>query len=67
MAPSAIPLHPQPVHSYSVSGVAKEGIFKAERALKRVSRRTSEQDLVLRTFRLLIADLCQQFKGGHPG
>ncbi|KAI0007201.1 putative transketolase [Xylariaceae sp. FL0662B] len=23
--------------------------------------------LVLKTFRLLIADLCQQFKGGHPG
>lgn len=28
---------------------------------------TDEQDLVLRTFRLLIADLCQQFNGGHPG
>jgi hypothetical protein len=24
-------------------------------------------DVVLNTFRLLIADLCQQFKGGHPG
>jgi dihydroxyacetone synthase len=23
-------------------------------------------DLVLKTFRLLVADLCQQFKGGHP-
>jgi dihydroxyacetone synthase len=23
--------------------------------------------LVLRTFRCLIADLCEQFKGGHPG
>ncbi|KAI1489500.1 putative transketolase [Biscogniauxia mediterranea] len=23
--------------------------------------------IVLKTFRLLIADLCQQFKGGHPG
>jgi dihydroxyacetone synthase len=22
---------------------------------------------VLRTFRCLIADLCEQFKGGHPG
>ncbi|EXJ93372.1 transketolase [Capronia coronata CBS 617.96] len=31
------------------------------------SRLTAEHDLVLRTFRLLIADLCQQFKGGHPG
>ncbi|KAL4912884.1 Transketolase, thiamine diphosphate binding domain-containing protein [Aspergillus aurantiobrunneus] len=27
----------------------------------------SQHDLVLRTFRLLIADLCQQFGGGHPG
>ena len=28
---------------------------------------TSHHDLVLKTFRILIADLCQQFKGGHPG
>ncbi|KAK5074571.1 hypothetical protein LTR70_010141 [Exophiala xenobiotica] len=26
-----------------------------------------EHDLVLKTFRLLISDLCQQFKGGHSG
>lgn len=24
-------------------------------------------DQALRTFRCLIADLCEQFKGGHPG
>jgi hypothetical protein len=24
-------------------------------------------DLVLRVFRCLVADLCEQFKGGHPG
>lgn len=24
-------------------------------------------DIVLRQFRCLIADLCQQFNGGHPG
>lgn len=30
-------------------------------------RITKEHDLVLKTLRLLIADLCQQFKGGHPG
>lgn len=23
--------------------------------------------MVLKTFRILVADLCQQFKGGHPG
>jgi len=32
-----------------------------------VQKLSSEHDLVLKTFRLLIADLCQQFKGGHPG
>lgn len=26
-----------------------------------------KHDLVLRVFRCLIADLCEQFKGGHPG
>ncbi|OBU00122.1 hypothetical protein VE01_01891 [Pseudogymnoascus verrucosus] len=26
-----------------------------------------QHDIVLRTFRCLIADLCEQFKGGHPG
>lgn len=26
-----------------------------------------DHSLVLATFRLLIADLCQQFNGGHPG
>lgn len=32
-----------------------------------VQRLTDEQDHVLKSFRLLIADLCQQFNGGHPG
>ncbi|OAG39043.1 transketolase [Fonsecaea monophora] len=31
------------------------------------SRLTTEEELVLKRFRVLIADLCQQFKGGHPG
>lgn len=26
-----------------------------------------KHDIVLKTFRILIADLCQQFNGGHPG
>src|ERR1700761_8943771 len=26
-----------------------------------------QHELVLKTLRLLIADLCQQFNGGHPG
>ena len=32
-----------------------------------VSRLSADHDLVLKTFRLLIADLCEQFGGGHPG
>jgi dihydroxyacetone synthase len=32
-----------------------------------VQKLTNEQEHVLKTFRLLIADLCQQFNGGHPG
>jgi dihydroxyacetone synthase len=32
-----------------------------------VQQLTKEQDHVLKSFRLLIADLCQQFNGGHPG
>lgn len=32
-----------------------------------VNGSSSQHDVVLKTFRLLIADLCQQFGGGHPG
>jgi dihydroxyacetone synthase len=28
---------------------------------------SDKHDLVLRVFRCYIADLCEQFKGGHPG
>lgn len=28
---------------------------------------SSVEEVVLKAFRVLIADLCQQFKGGHPG
>ncbi|RMJ22081.1 dihydroxy-acetone synthase [Aspergillus sp. HF37] len=31
------------------------------------SHLSKDHDLVLKTFRLLVADLCQQFGGGHPG
>ncbi|KAJ5815761.1 hypothetical protein N7474_007538 [Penicillium riverlandense] len=36
-------------------------------ALSLVQQLSKDHDLVLKTFRLLIADLCQQFNGGHPG
>ncbi|KAK8248285.1 putative transketolase [Phyllosticta capitalensis] len=32
-----------------------------------VAKLSPEHDHVLKAFRLLIADLCQQFNGGHPG
>lgn len=34
---------------------------------KAVQKLSKEHDIVLKTFRILIADLCQQFGGGHPG
>jgi dihydroxyacetone synthase len=45
-----------------------EGL-KEEESLEQSSVRklSKEHDHVLKTFRLLIADLCQQFNGGHPG
>ncbi|KAJ5374402.1 hypothetical protein N7517_006408 [Penicillium concentricum] len=36
-------------------------------AMPIVHKLAKDHDLVLKTFRLLIADLCQQFNGGHPG
>ena len=34
-----------------------------------ISEESNDNDdvLVLKTFRLLVADLCEQFNGGHPG
>lgn len=32
-----------------------------------VDKLSKDQDLALKTIRLLIADLCAQFKAGHPG
>jgi dihydroxyacetone synthase len=46
-----------------VTGLQKEE--KLEQSS--VQNLTKEQDHVLKTFRILIADLCQQFNGGHPG
>jgi hypothetical protein len=46
-----------------VNGLKKEE--EIEKAA--VQKLSKEHDVVLKTFRLLIADLCQQFGGGHPG
>jgi dihydroxyacetone synthase len=42
----------------------KEEMKTEKSAVQKLSK---EQDHVLKCFRLLIADLCQQFNGGHPG
>lgn len=64
MAPHA---ETTPTHtSYGDNAVGK--LLKEKRKESQaVSNLSPEHDLVLRTFRLLIADLCQQFNGGHPG
>ena len=36
-------------------------------ALPLVQQMSKDHDIVLKTFRMLISDLCQQFGGGHPG
>lgn len=47
---------------------AIQGSPQAEEDLVRFNKEDGETiDLVLRQFRCLIADLCQQFNGGHPG
>lgn len=48
--------------------VTTNGVHKSvPSALPLVQKLSKDHDLVLKTFRLLIADLCQQFSGGHPG
>lgn len=56
MAPSAITPETQYDHT-ALSNVVK--LIKNDDA--------QTIDLALRQFRCLIADLCEQFKGGHPG
>ena len=46
-----------------VDGLKKEELVEQSS----VHKLSKEHDHVLKTFILLIADLCQQFNGGHPG
>ena len=65
MAPSladyedAVSLQPVKVHQTKIGG--SNGINSVQ------PRESEKHDLVLRVFRCLIADLCEQFNGGHPG
>lgn len=46
-----------------VDGLKKEEELE-QSSIRKLSK---EHDHILKSFRLLIADLCQQFNGGHPG
>ncbi|KAI1617685.1 Transketolase, thiamine diphosphate binding domain-containing protein [Exophiala viscosa] len=65
MAPSleayedAVSLQPVKVQQTKINGT--NGVDSLQ------PKESDKHDLVLRVFRCLIADLCEQFKGGHPG
>ncbi|KAL3418415.1 transketolase [Phlyctema vagabunda] len=60
MAPSAVESVSHLPVTVTKNGAA-DGLVNLELAS------ADQNDLVLKTFRCLIADLCEQFKGGHPG
>lgn len=64
MAPSAqVPVDDvSPAAQKIVNGSGENGV-----ATKPKLEELAKTDFVLRAFRCLIADLCEQFKGGHPG
>lgn len=69
MAPSAVPVETVdhlPLELGKKQDGATNGTAHGQLESLQVGD-TEKIDLVLRTFRCLIADLCQQFKGGHPG
>ena len=53
------------------NGTTTYGNVAVKKLLSKVPAKADQPDrripLVLETFRLLIADLCQQYNGGHPG
>jgi dihydroxyacetone synthase len=62
-------LNTSQVNGTAVYGKSVVNGLQEEEKLEKsaVQRLSTEQDHVLKSFRLLIADLCQQFNGGHPG
>lgn len=61
MAPAAVS-NGYPDHKLAVGMSIQEGLIR-----KDPGKLSTVEELVLKAFRVLIADLCQQFKGGHPG
>ncbi len=52
---------------HQLTAASKLAANGARNAKELGSKESAVHDKVLKTFRLLIADLCQQFNGGHPG
>ena len=62
------PAAPQLNGHQSYGANIKDALIQEERIEKSaVQNLSKEHDIVLKTFRLLIADLCEQFAAGHPG
>jgi dihydroxyacetone synthase len=63
--------HPTMAPALLVANTGVDGIVPpkelSQSASTLVKADKDAHPLVLKTFRLLIADLCQQFNGGHPG
>lgn len=57
------------VHHDEKNGSTDYGHVAADKIVEKTvdNDAQSKHPLVLQSFRLLIADLCQQFGGGHPG
>ncbi|KAH6684038.1 transketolase [Halenospora varia] len=68
MAPSAIPSSTVDHLSLDFKNVknSENGSQNGDLSMLKLHD-VKKTDFVLRTFRCLIADLCEQFKGGHPG
>lgn len=61
MAPSAVSTLDD------ISCSPKKPISNNDMSAMPILENAERTDLVVRAFRCLIADLCEQFKGGHPG
>ena len=68
MAAAAVQSNGTVAHDTAYGAKLANGFIKEEHTPSAPGQ-TSEKDmqLVLQSFRLLIADLCQQFNMGHPG
>lgn len=64
MSPSAIVLVDS---EYPVKKAAFQNGEHGSKTTRFASHDAQRSNRVLRTFRCLVADLCEQFKGGHPG